>query len=314
MIIVLEGPDNSGKSTLAKELAAILGFDIIHSGGPEKYPGEIVDRIKAYQKKDWVIFDRHPVISQSIYCSYTEQISPPEELAEEFWEAHPFVVYCQGRNLEGHRINLDVDNNHHLNIIEENYEKICRSYDNYFFTRKHFSYLKGVIPAGDVIRVFMEEISSNYSLSPFRDIKNFHEKFGLEYGGLPRLLPGEAAKFREELIFEEYTEYREATLIGARNLMSYYMIENRDQKIALYLDKGLDALVDIVYVTLGTAYLHGFDFEEAWRRVHRANMRKVRASTSSQSKRGSSLDVIKPEGWEPPSHIDLVMDHAHRRP
>lgn len=313
MIIVLEGPDNSGKSTLAKELSEILGFDIIHSGGPEKYPGEIAERMKRYQKENWVIFDRHPAISQSVYCFYTGQNSPPIELIDEFWSTRPFVIYCQGRNLEGHEINPDIDNNWHLSIVEQNYEKICQSYDSHFLTRDYFPYLKGVTPVGDVVKVFMRAISSSYNFSPFRDVKDFHEKFDLAYYGPPRLLPEKVAKFREQFIYEEYVEYSEATAIGTVNVTNHHMTENPNRQIAGYLDKSLDALVDLAYVTLGAAYLHGFDFEEAWRRVHRANMKKVRASEASQSKRNSLLDVIKPEGWKPPSHLDLVINHAHRR-
>jgi predicted HAD superfamily Cof-like phosphohydrolase len=68
----------------------------------------------------------------------------------------------------------------------------------------------------------------------------------------------------------------------------------------------LDALVDLVYVALGTAHMQGFDFNEAWRRVHDANMQKVRAQNADESKRGSALDVVKPEGWKPADLSDLV--------
>jgi predicted HAD superfamily Cof-like phosphohydrolase len=68
----------------------------------------------------------------------------------------------------------------------------------------------------------------------------------------------------------------------------------------------LDALVDLAYVVLGTAYLHGFRFNEAWRRVHAANMAKVRAERAEQSARGSTFDVVKPPGWKPADLSDLV--------
>lgn len=51
---------------------------------------------------------------------------------------------------------------------------------------------------------------------------------------------------------------------------------------------------------------YNFPFVEAWRRVQLANMSKVRATSADQSKRGSTFDVVKPPGWEPPSHTDLV--------
>lgn len=119
-----------------------------------------------------------------------------------------------------------------------------------------------------------------------KDIREFHEKFGLEYNGFPRLLPSDLSDFRQTFIREELTEYFNADMDG--------------DKVGC-----LDALVDLVYVALGTAYLHGFDFEEAWRRVHEANMKKVRADSPEASKRGSSYDVVKPIGWTPPDLSDL---------
>lgn len=132
----------------------------------------------------------------------------------------------------------------------------------------------------------------------FQDITDFHEKFGLAYNGKPRILPDSMSLFRIAFMTEELTEY----------VNSHKVVE---QSIPHFLDHALDSLVDLVYVALGTAYLHGFDFDEAWRRVHHANMLKVRATSSTESKRNSTLDVIKPPGWMPPSHLDLVMDHAH---
>ena len=57
-----------------------------------------------------------------------------------------------------------------------------------------------------------------------------------------------------------------------------------------------DALADIIYVALGTAHQMGLPFQAIWDHVHRANMRKVRGAT----KRGSSIDARKPEGWVSP--------------
>lgn len=134
------------------------------------------------------------------------------------------------------------------------------------------------------------------------DIEEFHKKFELEYNGKPRLLPNELRWFRERFLNEELNEYR----------LNWNDIDMSDKAdIAHRLENGLDALVDLVYVAIGTAYLHGFDFRTAWRRVHEANMKKVRVNKAELSKRGSSYDVVKPTEWTPPSHIDLVEDHAH---
>lgn len=51
--------------------------------------------------------------------------------------------------------------------------------------------------------------------------------------------------------------------------------------------------------------LNRWKFDEAWDRVHAANMAKERATSADQSKHGSAQDIIKPEGWTAPDHRDL---------
>ena len=82
--------------------------------------------------------------------------------------------------------------------------------------------------------------------------------------------------------------------------------EIKEYEDAEELKEKLDALVDLVYFALGTAYLHGFNFNEAWKRVHAANMKKIRAEKKGDSKRKSTFDVVKPAGWIVPDLSDLV--------
>lgn len=116
------------------------------------------------------------------------------------------------------------------------------------------------------------------------DIENFHKKFGLHYDGPPRSLVLELEAFRMKFFEEEYYELVTAT--------------NNELKF--------DACIDLVYIILGYCHLRGWDFAEGWRRVHEANMKKIRAEKKSQSKRDSGFDVVKPEGWTPASLKDLV--------
>lgn len=148
------------------------------------------------------------------------------------------------------------------------------------------------------------------SMTLTSDIREFHKTFELTYEGKPRALPEEIADFRLTFLREELDEYVDATfaLIDQQSHPEFYRI-SPEQHIRECLEKQLDALVDLVYVALGTAYLQGFDFDEAWRRVHAANMRKVRAVSASDSKRNSQYDVVKPSDWVPPSHADLVHDY-----
>lgn len=118
----------------------------------------------------------------------------------------------------------------------------------------------------------------------FEYIRQFHWMFDLAYEDGPRDLPDDLRDFRIQFMYEELKEYCDA--------------KTRED--------ALDALVDLVYVAVGTAYLHGFNFNEAFRRVQNANLAKVRAESADDSKRGSSYDVVKPEGWLPPFLGDLV--------
>lgn len=123
-----------------------------------------------------------------------------------------------------------------------------------------------------------------------QDVLAFHEKFGIDYKGPVREIPADDKLFRMDRITEEHDEYVEAVL-------------NHD------LEKQLDALVDLVYITLGTAHLHGWDFNEAWRRVHAKNMAKRRAEPGEGKYQGGGstvCDIVKPDGWTPPDHSDLV--------
>jgi hypothetical protein len=148
------------------------------------------------------------------------------------------------------------------------------------------------------------------------DVVAFHERFNLEYHGKPRSLRGVmddvgADLFDFRLMFdrEETDEYEDE-----QEALSLAISSKSEDEITLRLHKQLDALLDGIYVKLGTAYLQFGPsiIKEGWRRVQRANMAKIRATHPSQSKRGSTFDVIKPEGWAEPDHRDLVEDHAHR--
>lgn len=60
----------------------------------------------------------------------------------------------------------------------------------------------------------------------------------------------------------------------------------------------IDALLDTVYIALGTLHLMKVDVAKHWREIQRANMDKERGP----SKRGHDFDVFKPEGWVEPQH------------
>lgn len=146
----------------------------------------------------------------------------------------------------------------------------------------------------------------------FKDIAEFHKKFGLEYEGPPRYLHFDLGRFRTMFMGEELAEYI-GPLKSDHDQLSFVIGKLAHKQLGMErqsLEKQFDALVDLVYVAIGTAYLQGFDFNEGWRRVHEANMKKVRALRKEDSARGSVYDVVKPEGWIAPDLSDLVKENA----
>lgn len=119
----------------------------------------------------------------------------------------------------------------------------------------------------------------------FKQVYEFNRKFKLPLGDKDVISDNvEAQKYRVKFLLEEVTELQKAFDEG--------------DKVGIF-----DALLDIVYVALGTAMFAGID-ENKWKAgmnaVHAANMSKIRVLNPSESKRGSVYDVKKPDGWVAP--------------
>lgn len=61
----------------------------------------------------------------------------------------------------------------------------------------------------------------------------------------------------------------------------------------------LDALIDILVVTIGAIHSIGADGEGAWKEVMRTNFAKIDKETGKVRKREDGK-VLKPLGWQPP--------------
>jgi len=69
----------------------------------------------------------------------------------------------------------------------------------------------------------------------------------------------------------------------------------------------LDALIDILVVTVGAIHSMGADGEGAWNEVMRTNFAKIDADTGKVRKRADGK-VLKPEGWQPPNLKPYLKD------
>lgn len=115
------------------------------------------------------------------------------------------------------------------------------------------------------------------------DIIEFHQQFEVPQSELPTLVGNdEMLKYRIKFLREELKEFEDAVSKG-------------DDVEAF------DALLDLVYVAMGTAYVCNFPWNEGWEYVQEANLTKKRVKSAEESKRGSKFDVVKPNGWVAPN-------------
>jgi predicted HAD superfamily Cof-like phosphohydrolase len=67
----------------------------------------------------------------------------------------------------------------------------------------------------------------------------------------------------------------------------------------------LDALIDILVVTIGAIHSAGFDAEGAWKEVMSTNFAKIDKTTGKVVKREDGK-VLKPDGWRSPQLDQFV--------
>lgn len=69
--------------------------------------------------------------------------------------------------------------------------------------------------------------------------------------------------------------------------------------------EALDALIDILVVTVGAIHSMGADAEGAWNEVMRTNFAKIDPVTGKVRKREDGK-VLKPEGWTGPNLVPYI--------
>lgn len=71
----------------------------------------------------------------------------------------------------------------------------------------------------------------------------------------------------------------------------------------------LDALIDILVVTIGAINSLGADAEGAWNEVMATNMAKIDQTTGLVRRREDGK-VLKPDGWQPPNLEPFIYKEA----
>jgi len=150
MMIIFEGPDGSGKSTIIDTFLSLVPnnphIKTIVSEGPEKYPEEILERIDRYHtnymsaQDDLWIYDRHPAISQNIYAQFNNKTRVDQARINRLYECRPLNVYCRGRDQLGDHVAKEHDSEDHLKMVKERHSAIRNDYDSWALEHAHFVY------------------------------------------------------------------------------------------------------------------------------------------------------------------------------
>ena len=123
------------------------------------------------------------------------------------------------------------------------------------------------------------------------DMRAMHEKFGVHevVEKMDKEKLRQFLKFRAECIQEETDELHHA--ISGKHVDA---------------EEVVDALIDVCVFAIGTLDLFGVDANQAWNEVLEANMAKDVGIKKERPNPFGLPDLIKPEGWEAPSH-----EHNH---
>lgn len=119
------------------------------------------------------------------------------------------------------------------------------------------------------------------------DMKLMHQKFGVhdwfEANKDNKDLMDKYLRFRLSMCKEELDESMDA-------------IESKDP------EEIVDGLIDLCVFAIGTLDVFGVDANKAWDKVYEANMVKSPGIKEGRPNPFGLPDLIKPEGWESPSH------------
>ena len=88
------------------------------------------------------------------------------------------------------------------------------------------------------------------------------------------------------------------------------LIEEEADELSAAIEKHdqvetLDALIDILVVTIGAIHSAGFDAEAAWKEVMATNFAKIDRETGKVRKREDGK-VLKPVGWTAPDLVPFL--------
>lgn len=145
-MIVLEGPDNAGKSTLGRQLSERFGVDVHHSSNPKMDYAQLRDKMREIindPRRD-AIYDRVPLISEGIYGTILRGVNrfnchEGQGLWQLFAASNPLIIYCRPPD-ETINVGLEFkpgESEDHIKAVREKHLVIAHAYDDLMTALAH---------------------------------------------------------------------------------------------------------------------------------------------------------------------------------
>lgn len=140
-MIILEGPDGAGKSTLATSLSNSLGWRLIHGGGPLADRAEFLARVqeKGFLIPNSVIFDRTSYVSELVYAILAgrQPVCSFLELETMLLKIRPILIYCRRASAKAMLQSVSSGPKAHkspefLEQVKREHPRIVKRYDEIF--------------------------------------------------------------------------------------------------------------------------------------------------------------------------------------
>ena len=146
MLIVLEGPDGNGKSTLIQQLYEDFGIPKYSSGGP-KSKERMIEVLKeltdmAYSSTRYLV-DRVPYISEPIYSkAFGRKPVMLKKILESYYRLPQKIIFCHIGDQKQALANMSREHKSHKPLehllgVEKNHSKITDLYENLMDDLEH---------------------------------------------------------------------------------------------------------------------------------------------------------------------------------
>lgn len=133
-MIIVEGPDGGGKSTLVKMLTEGVPWSIDIGGGPAKSKEEIESRIIRFiHRGPYWIYDRFPIISECIYGPIFGRPPhiTPTHLAM-LASLNALIIYCRPTKFNLDQQDKEIDTPDYVAKLRATLPLVVTAYDFFF--------------------------------------------------------------------------------------------------------------------------------------------------------------------------------------